>query len=165
MLKHNREAFTPYVPRGLESLLATRSRYKTSQRISNILEGVSEDFVVLADARQTIDSLTPSLMEVDMNGEGYQKLMLGSYVLEQLLKNCPTYMPDDNEIAELGRLAVKCLNCKDSGVRMRASSFCVPFHARVGDQRFWHSIDGVEDGSKSLLTYYIEKGARESPPA
>lgn len=165
MLKHNREAFTPYIPRGLEALLQTRSRYKTSQRISNILEGVSEDFVVLADAQQTINSLTPSLLEVDMSGEGYQKLMLGSYVLEQLLKKSPPYMPEDAEIQELGKLAVKCLNSKDSGVRMRASSFCVPFHGRVGDQRFWKAIDGVEDGSKSLLTYYIERGAREASPA
>jgi CLIP-associating protein 1/2 len=59
------------------------------------------------------------------------------------------------------KLAARCLESVESGVRMDAVNLCVSLHARVGEDKFWSALGGVKDDPKSLITYYIVKRQRE----
>jgi CLIP-associating protein 1/2 len=161
LLKKDGEAFRPYVPRGLEALLATFSRYEERTRLASALEDTSERLITLAQIRETVDSLTSYLQAEEMNLEGCRKLTLGLHILEQLLRSNPDFTPVDYEVAEMGKLAVRCVNSAESGVRKEAVQFCVALHARIGEAKFWGAIELIRDDAKNLVTYYIAKGERE----
>ena len=86
---------------------------------------------------------------------------MGLHVLKQLLDTRPGFALSDAEIMDLATLTSRCLESKESGVRMDAVQLCVAVHSRVGEQKFWDSMKGVKDDPKSLITYYVVKRQRE----
>jgi CLIP-associating protein 1/2 len=161
MYKKDREAFRVHVPKGLESLLATRSSYDARAHIVSGLELLADELVTLADAKQTVDSITAQLQGEEMTLEGCRTLSMGLHVLKELIDVKKDFVPSEKEVREACELAAKCLESSESGVRMDAVQLCVSIHARVGEDRFWNALGGVRDDPKSLITYYIVKRQRE----
>lgn len=161
MYEKDRDSFRAHVSRGLESILATRSCYDTRAHIVSGLELLADELVTLADPKQTIDTITTQLRNKQMTLEGCRSLSMGLHVLKVTLDARKDFVPDDEEVGEMCRLAARCLESSESGVRMDAVQLCVAVHARVGEGRFWNALGGVKDDPKSLITYYIVKRQRE----
>ena len=86
---------------------------------------------------------------------------MGLHVLKKLLDAKNEFVPSEEEVQEMCKLAARCLESSESGVRMDAVQLCVSVHSRVGDARFWDALGGVKDDPKNLITYYIVKKQRE----
>lgn len=162
MLKKDREAFRPHVPRGLQSLLITRACYDARAHIVNGLLSLSEELVALSDAQATTDYLIRVLQKQQMTPEGCRTLSMGLHVLRALLAAIVDFSPSDIEIDSICKLTLRCLDSSESGVRQDAVQLCVTLHSRIGEQKFWESMSGVKADPKSLITYYIVKKERES---
>jgi CLIP-associating protein 1/2 len=162
MLKNEREAFSPYVPRGLQSLLETRSHYDARAHIVSGLELLADELVGLANPEETTRELVAQLQAEEMTQEGCRTLNMGLHILKELLDGTMSYAPSEGELDNMGTLALRCLNSSESGVRKDAVQLCVAMHARVGEKRFWGVMSGVQDDPKSLITYYIVKRQRET---
>jgi CLIP-associating protein 1/2 len=161
MYKKDRDAFQAHVPKGLESLLATRSCYDARAHIVAGLGLLADELVTLADPKQAIATITSQLQNEQMTLEGCRTLSMGLHVLKEMLDAKREFVPSDEEVGEMCRLAARCLESSESGVRMDAVQLCVAVHARVGESRFWNALGGVKDDPKSLITYYIVKKQRE----
>ncbi|KAI1214115.1 ARM repeat-containing protein [Annulohypoxylon truncatum] len=162
LLKKSRERFQPHVSRGLEALLAARTRYDARTHIVSGLELLADELVVLGDADEITVTMTKNLTNMDMDTSGHRSLSMGLHVLKELVDTRTSFSPNESEITGLLGLASRCLESKESGVRMDAVQLCVALHARLGDARFWESMKSVKDDPKSLITYYIVKRQREN---
>lgn len=165
MLKKDRESFKSHVPRALLSLLETRSRYDARAHIVIGLEGLADELVLLADPAETLDTLIALLQNEGMTQEGCRTLSLGMHVLKSLLATATSFVPSENEVSDMSRLALRCLDSSESGVRMDAVQLCVALHAKIGDSWFWKALDGVRDDPRNLITYYIVKRERDNAVA
>jgi CLIP-associating protein 1/2 len=161
MYKKDRESFRAHVPKGLQSILATRSCYDARAHIVSGLELLADELVTLADPKETINTITTQLQHEQMTLEGCRTLSMGLHVLKQTLDARKEFVPSEEEVGEMCRLATRCLDSTESGVRMGAVQLCVAVHARIGESRFWTALGGVRDDPKSLITYYIVKKQRE----
>ncbi|KAK0102935.1 suppressor of tub2 mutation [Cadophora gregata] len=161
MYKKDREAFRPYVTKGLEAILATRSCYDARTHIVSGLELLADELVTLSNPQHTSETITTHLQNEEMTLEGCRTLSMGLHVLKELLEVKKDFAPNDLEVEEMCKLAARCLESSESGVRMDAVQLCVSVHARVGESRFWSALGGVKDDPKSLITYYIVKRQRE----
>ena len=162
LLKMHTDNFQPHISRGLEALLRTRSSYDARTHIVAGLELLADEFVQIGDAAEITVTMTRSLGQMDLDTAGYRGLSMGLHVLKELIDTRSSYIPTDREVAGLATLATRCLDCKESGVRMDAVQLCVALHARLGDAKFWSSMKTVHDDPKSLITYYIVKRQRET---
>ena len=161
MYKKDRESFVPHVSRGLESILVTRSCYDARAHIVSGLELLADELVTLADPTKTVDALIAQLSVEQMTLEGCRVLSMGLHMLKELLYAKNEFMPSTDEVTGMCRLATRCLDSAESGVRMDAVQLCVGLHSRLGDADFWAVMGGVRDDPKSLITYYIVKRQRE----
>lgn len=62
----------------------------------------------------------------------------------------------------LGKLAVRCMEDQDPGIRKANIDFCVALHERIvgpsGETKaFWEAVAGAGDQQLNLLTYYLAK--------
>ncbi|KAI0426952.1 clasp N terminal-domain-containing protein [Xylaria sp. FL1042] len=162
LLKMHSDSFQPHVSRGLETLLRTRSSYDARTHIVAGLELLADEFVHIGDAAEIAVTMTRSLGQMDLDTAGYRGLSMGLHVLKELIDSRPSFVPTEREVAGLTNLATRCLDCKESGVRMDAVQLCVALHARLGDAQFWESMKTVRDDPKSLITYYVVKRQRET---
>ncbi|KAK6853172.1 protein STU1 [Apiospora arundinis] len=163
MLKKLRDNFQPHVSRGLEALLTARAAYEARTHIVSGLELLADELVLLGDADEIAVTMTRRLGEMETDASGSRSLSMGLHVLKQLIDTRPAFMPNENEIAGFAGLAARCLESRESGVRMDAVQLCVALHARVGEHKFWECMKGVKDDPKSLITYYVVKRQRETP--
>ncbi len=161
MYKKDREAFPPHVPKGLASILVTRSNYDARSHIVAGLELLADDLITLADPKLTVSAITSQLQTKEMSLEGCRTLSMGLHILTELLDVKKEFKPSDEEVAKMGDLAARCLESSESAVRMDAVKLCVAIHGRVGEGKFWGALGGVKDDPKSLITYYIVKRERE----
>lgn len=162
LLRKERSRFQPHVSRGLEALLQSRSAYDSRAHIVSGLEILANELVSLGDGAEVVVVLTTSLQDCsDATTEGCRSLTMGLHVLGQMLDRRGDYVPSAGETGRLAALSVRCIESADSGVRMAAVQLCVALHARVGEEAFWATLEGVRDESKSLITYYIVKRQRE----
>ncbi|KAK6087387.1 hypothetical protein SCUP234_01545 [Seiridium cupressi] len=163
LLKNSRENFQPHVSQGLEALIATRAGYDARTHIVSGLELLAEELVKLGDPLTIAVSITrrcePLLEKTDARSG--RSLQMGLHIMKQLIENRPSYEPSESELRGMSSLSAKCLDSRESGVRMDAVHLCVQLHARVGEQRFWDSMQGLKDDPKSLITYYVVKHQRE----
>ncbi|KAI0478029.1 clasp N terminal-domain-containing protein [Xylaria cf. heliscus] len=162
LLKLHSDDFQPHVSRGLEALLRTRSSYDARTHIVAGLELLADELVHIGDADEITVTMTRSLGQMDLDTVGYRGLSMGLHVLKELIDSRPSFIPTEREVAGLTSLASRCLESKESGVRMDAVQLCVALHARLGDARFWDSMKTVRDDPKSLITYYVVKRQREA---
>ncbi|KAI1770849.1 ARM repeat-containing protein [Hypoxylon cercidicola] len=162
LLKKSRDRFQPHVSRGLEALLAARTRYDARTHIVSGLELLADELVTIGDADEITVTMTKDLSKMDMNTSGHRSLSMGLHVLKELVDSRTTFAPSESEITGLLSLASNCLESKESGVRMDAVQLCVALHARLGEAKFWESMKGVKEDPKSLITYYIVKRQREN---
>ncbi|KAI0538020.1 clasp N terminal-domain-containing protein [Xylaria digitata] len=162
LLKMHSDSFQPHVSRGLEALLRTRSSYDARTHIVAGLELLADELVHIGDADEMTVTMTRSLGQMDLDTVGYRGLSMGLHVLKELIDSRPSFIPTEREITGLTDLASRCLESKESGVRMDAVQLCVALHARLGDTRFWESMKTVRDDPKSLITYYVVKRQREA---
>ena len=153
MYKKDREAFRPHVNKGLEAILASRSCYDARTHIVSGLELLADELVTLSNPQQTSETITTHLQNKEMTLEGWRTLSMGLHVLKELLEVKKDFAPNDVEVEEMCKLAARCLESSESGVRMDAVQLCVSVHARVGESRFWSALGGVKDDPKSLITY------------
>ncbi|KAJ3560439.1 hypothetical protein NPX13_g9301 [Xylaria arbuscula] len=165
LLKMHSDNFQPHISRGLEALLRTRSSYDARTHIVAGLELLADELVQIGDAAEITVTMTRSLGQMDLDTVGYRGLSMGLHVLKELIDIRSSYVPTDREVADLTALAIRCLDCKESGVRMDAVQLCVALHARLGDAKFWDSMKTIRDDPKSLITYYIVKRQRETKTA
>ena len=161
ILKKMRSSFQPHVSRGLEALLAARAFYDSRTHMVSGLELLADELVTLGDAEEVAVTMTRRLGAMEADSRGCRSLSMGLHVLKQLLDTRPGFTLSDAEIMDLATLASRCLESKESGVRMDAVQLCVAVHSRVGEQKFWDSMKGVKDDPKSLITYYVVKRQRE----
>lgn len=162
LLKTQRDNFQPHVSKGLESLLQTRSAYDGRSHIVSGIELLASELVSIGDASEILVVLARRLETcTDSTTEGCRSLGMGLHVLKEMIERRPTFCPSDTELDQLARLAGRCLDSADSGVRMGAVQLCVALHSRVGEGPFWEAVKGVKDDPKSLITYYIVKRQRE----
>ncbi|KAH8681152.1 clasp N terminal-domain-containing protein [Xylariales sp. PMI_506] len=163
LLKKMRENFQPHVSRCLEALLATRAGYDARNHIVSGLELLADELVTLGDPPTITATMTRRLdvLSAD-NTSGSRSLSMGLHILKQLLDTHSSFEPTESEVAGLARLALRCIESQESGVRMGAVQLCVALHSIVGEQVFWEAIKGVKDDPKSLITYYIVKRQRET---
>lgn len=159
--KKDRDSFVPHVSRGLESILVTRSCYDARAHIVSGLELLADELVTLADPKKTVDALITQLNDEQMTLEGCRVLSMGLHMLKELLDAKADFKPSDEEVEGMCRLATRCLDSSESGVRMDAVQLCVGLHSRLGDTEFWNVLGGVREDPKSLITYYIVKKQRE----
>lgn len=162
LLKKSRERFQPHVSRGLEALLAARTRYDARTHIVSGLELLADELVTIGDADEITVTMTKDLSRMNTNTSGHRSLSMGLHVLKELVDSRTTFAPTESEITGLLGLASSCLESKESGVRMDAVQLCVALHARLGEAKFWESMKGVKEDPKSLITYYIVKRQREN---
>ncbi|KAI1821946.1 clasp N terminal-domain-containing protein [Xylaria intraflava] len=162
LLKVNSDSFQPHVSRCLEALLRTRSSYDARTHIVAGLELLADELVHIGDAEEITLTITRSLGQMDLDTAGYRGLSMGLHVLKELIESRPSFAPTENEVAGLTSLASRCLDSKESGVRMDAVQLCVALHARIGDAKFWEFMKTVRDDPKSLITYYVVKRQREA---
>ncbi|XDG10400.1 hypothetical protein ABKA04_010015 [Annulohypoxylon sp. FPYF3050] len=162
LLKKSRDRFQPHVSRGLEALLAARTRYDARTHIVSGLELLADELVVLGDADEITVTMTKNLTKMDMDTSGHRSLSMGLHVLKELVDTRTTFSPNESEITGLLGLASRCLESKESGVRMDAVQLCVALHSRIGETKFWESMKSIKDDPKSLITYYIVKRQREN---
>ncbi|KAI5865076.1 ARM repeat-containing protein [Durotheca rogersii] len=168
LLKKSRDRFQPHVSRGLEALLSARTRYDARTHIVSGLELLADEFVGIGDASEIAVTMTRNLSAMDVDRPtGHRSLSMGLHVLKELMEaprrsTTPLFAPGDGEIAALLGLASRCLESKESGVRMDAVQLCVALHAHLGEARFWDSMRHVKEDPKSLITYYIVKRQREN---
>ncbi|KAB8303449.1 hypothetical protein EYC80_004872 [Monilinia laxa] len=162
LYKNYREFFRPHTAKGFHSILATRSCYDARAHIVSGLELLADELVTLSSPRDTISTILTSLTNEEMTLEGCRKLSMGLHILKQTLDIKTEVEMEDAEIDSILELAAKCLESKESGVRLDAVVLCVSTHARIGEARFWSGIGGRVSGDpKSLITYYIVKRQRE----
>ncbi|KAK7927255.1 clasp N terminal-domain-containing protein [Apiospora marii] len=162
LLKNLRDNFQPHVSRGLEALLATRAAYEARTHIVSGMELLADELVLLGDADEITVTMTRRLGDLETDAAGSRSLGMGLHVLKQVIDTRPTFTPNDTEIGGLASLAARCLESRESGVRMEAVQLCVALHARVGEHKFWECMKGVKDDPKSLITYYVVKRQRET---
>lgn len=162
LLKLHNDSFQPHVSRGLEALLRTRSCYDARTHIVAGLELLADELVCIGDADEITVTMTRSLGQMDLDTAGYRSMSMGLHVLKELIETRPSFVPTEPEVAGLTGLASRCLESKESGVRMDAVQLCVALHARLGDAKFWESMKTVRDDPKSLITYYVVKRQREA---
>lgn len=165
MYKKDRDSFVPHVSRGLQSILGTRSCYDARAHIVSGLELLADELVTLADPTKTVDTLIAQLSDEQMTVEGCRVLSMGLHMLKELLDANTNFQPSAEEFAGMCRLATRCLDSAESGVRMDAVQLCVSIHSRLGESQFWVVLGGVRDDPKSLITYYIVKKQRETAAA
>ncbi|TLD04105.1 hypothetical protein PgNI_11493 [Pyricularia grisea] len=165
LLKRARDNFQPHVSHALESLLEARGVYEARTHIVSGMELLAEELVALGDPSEMVVVLTQALQGVEMDARGCRSLNMGLHVLREVVDARPDFHPTESELAALSKLAARCLESQESGVRMDAVQLCVALHARVGDTRFWDTIKGVKEDPKSLITYYIVKRQREHDAA
>jgi CLIP-associating protein 1/2 len=162
LLKKERDNFQPYVSKGLECLLQTRSAYDSRAHIVSALELLADDLVTLGDGSEMVVVLTRRLGTCsDTTTDGCRMLSMGLHVLKEMLDKRTELNPTEGELAQLATLSGRCLDSADSGVRMDAVQLCVALHSRVPETVFWDALQGVKDDPKSLITYYIVKKQRE----
>ncbi|KAI1849293.1 hypothetical protein JX266_004788 [Neoarthrinium moseri] len=163
LLKKSRDSFQPHVSPGLDALLASRAGYDARTHIVSGLELLAQELVKIGDPPTIAVSMTrrlgPLLEKTDARSG--RSLSMGLHILKQLIESRPEFSPNDSELDGLSSLALKCLESKESGVRMDAVHLCVELHAKVGEQQFWDRMQSVKDDPKSLITYYIVKRQRE----
>ena len=125
------------------------------------LETLASDLVLLGDASEITHVLSQMLSGLDDTET--RSLSMGLHVLAQMVDGKrPVYTPSETELATLAGLAARCLESRESGVRMDAVGLGVAVHGRVGEQRFWSAVKGdVGEDGKSLITYYVVKRQRE----
>jgi len=162
LLKIHMDDFQPHVSRGLEALMRTRSFYETRTHIVSGLELFADELVRIGDADEITVTMTRALGQMDLDTAGYRSLSMGLHVLRKLLESRPAFVPTESQVAGLTALASRCLESKESGVRMDAVQLCVALHERLGDAVFWESMKTVRDDPKSLITYYVVKRQREA---
>lgn len=161
MYKKECDGFRPHVNKGLESILATRSCYDSRAHIVSGLELLADELVRLSDPEKTTAIISARLQNEQMTLEGCRTLSMGLHVLKELIEAQSSFVPSDAEVADMCKLAARCLESAESGVRMDAVQLCVSVHSRVGENKFWNALGGVKDDPKSLITYYIVKRQRE----
>ena len=163
MYKKDRDAFKAHVGMGLEAILQARSAYDARSHIVAGLELLADELVTLAEPQQTTAIITAQLQHEEMSPEGCRTLSMGLHILKELLEVKKGFVPNEVEVSEMCKLAIRCLESAESGVRMDAVSLCVSLHARVGETRFWGALGGGIGGDeKSLIVYYIVKREREA---
>ncbi|KAI0838919.1 ARM repeat-containing protein [Hypoxylon sp. FL0890] len=162
LLKKSRDRFQPHVSRGLEALLATRTRYDARTHIVSGLELLADELVMIGDADEIAVTMTKNLSKMDMDTSGHRSLSMGLHVLKELVDSRENFAPSESEITGLLGLASRCLESKESGVRMDAVQLCVALHARLGETKFWECMKSIKEDPKSLITYYIVKRQREN---
>lgn len=165
MLRRSRDRFQPHVSRGLEALLSARTRYDARTHIVSGLELLADELVVIGDADEITVTMTKKLNNMDMDTSGHRSTSMGLHVLKELVDSRKEFSPSESEVTGLLALASRCLESKESGVRMDAVQLCVALHARLGEARFWDSMKSIKEDPKSLITYYIVKRQRENGTA
>jgi CLIP-associating protein 1/2 len=165
MYKKDRESFGPHVSRGIESILVTRSCYDARAHIVSGLELLADELVTLADPPKTVDTLIAQLGAEQMTLEGCRVLSMGLHMLKELLDAKTDFTPSADQVGGMCRLAARCLESSESGVRMDAVQLCVSLHSRLGESEFWSALGGVREDPKSLITYYIVKRQRKAAAA
>ncbi|POS87152.1 hypothetical protein EPUL_001257 [Erysiphe pulchra] len=161
MFKKDIEAFRPYLIKGLESLLKIRSAHDSRAYIVSGLELLSSELITICEPSSTLNSILAQLEIQDETETGFRSLSMGLHMLKELLVIKTNFIPCEKQLTDLSKLAIKCLNSEDSGVRMDAVQLCVAVHERVGGETFWKVLDGMRDDPKSLITYYIVKQQKE----
>ncbi|KAJ8126102.1 hypothetical protein O1611_g7536 [Lasiodiplodia mahajangana] len=146
LLKMHSDSFQPHISRGLEALLQL----------------LADELVHIGDAAEITVTMTRSLGQMDLDTAGYRGMSMGLHILKELIESHSSFIPTEREVAGLTGLASRCLESKESGVRMDAVQLCVALHARLGDTKFWESMKTVRDDPKSLITYYVVKRQRET---
>lgn len=166
MLRKDRDAFAARGEEGIAALLAARARYEGRAHIVAGLEVLAQELVGLGDADKVAGVVVRRLEGEDMGVEGCRTLSMGLRMLTGLLESPASsggaWVPGDSRAGEMGRLAGRCLESGNSGVRMDGVGLCVSMHAAVGERAFWEVMGGVGGGAKSLITYYIVKRQREA---
>lgn len=162
MLKNDRESFAPHVSKGLQSLLQTRRSYDARAHIVSGVELLADELVGLANPEETTNEIIAQLQAEEMSQEGCRTLSMGLHILKELLDGTLSFAPAEEEMDNMGKLALRCLDSNDSGVRKDAVQLCVAMHSRIGEKEFWNVMNGVKDDPKSLITYYIVKRQREA---
>lgn len=164
LLKNSRDSFQPHISHGLEALIATRANYDARTHIVSGLELLAEELVKLGDPPTIAISMTrrcePLLEKTDARSG--RSLQMGLHIMKQLVESHPSYNPSESELQSMSSLAARCLDSKESGVRMDAVHLSVQLHARVGEHIFWDSMRTLKDDPKSLITYYVVKHQRET---
>lgn len=166
LLKKHREHFRPHISTALESLMAARAAYDARTHIVSGLELLADELVTLGDAQEISTVLTRRMAEMNASdAAGARSLTMGLHVLKEMVDLKDDFVPTDGELGDMAALCTRCLESRESGVRMDAVQLCVALHARAGDARFWETMKDVRDDPKSLITYYIVKRQREKEAA
>jgi CLIP-associating protein 1/2 len=165
LLKKARDNFQPHVSQGLDALLTARAAYQARTHIVSGLELLADELVTIGDADEITVTMTKRLSGMDTDTTGCRSLSMGLHVMKQLIDTKASFSPSESEIAGLSALASRCIESKESGVRMDAVQLCVALHQRIGEQKFWESMKDIKEDPKNLITYYIAKRKREDTPA
>ncbi|OBT60509.1 hypothetical protein VE03_10117 [Pseudogymnoascus sp. 23342-1-I1] len=161
MLRKDRDAFAARGEEGISALLAARARYEGRAHIVAGLEILAQELVGLGDAERVAGTVVARLEGEEMGVEGCRTLSMGLRILTGLLER-GGWVPGGELAGGVGRLAGRCLESGNSGVRMDGVGVCVALHRGVGERAFWEVMGGVGGDPKSLITYYIIKRQREA---
>lgn len=160
ILNKDRETFKPYVPRGIQCILAARSGFDSRQPIVSGLELLARELVTLAEPHITVKSIVALLDAEDVTSDaGCKTLSMGLHTLKELINAKPDFVPTD--IGEMSGLASRCIGGAHSGVRMDAMGFIVALYARLGEERFWREFGPLSGDYKSLITYYVARKEKD----
>ena len=151
----------------LTSVLKARAEYDGSEHVVNdmektIAETISEQATSL-DCLEGVISLIESANPAGPTASPNQTRTLAASLttIVSILHSTQATVPQ-RQIQRLCRIAVALLSDMDADVRRADTELCVCLHERLAptqdkDAAFWEAMGEVNNGQKSLITYYIHK--------
>lgn len=157
MLGRNRKAFAPHIAKGICSILSARSLCDTRWRITTVgLNSLVRDLIAIGNPSEVLDIVTTRLQSESEKETAvhYDTIRMGFEMLRALLDNAETFVPEE-QIKDIGQLAVPYLTVTDTEVRKAAANVYVALHTRADEKLFWSMLE--TPSQRNLLTYIIKK--------
>jgi CLIP-associating protein 1/2 len=177
MLSLYRQETAKYFSRVLCSILQTKAQYENTSHIATDLEATADEIVKYGQTSDCLDAVlaliedipagTPtaspnSKASVDSATATNNKTItmalttLASLIQISGVKNVAL---SPEQTAQLGKLAVKCLDDTDADVRKADVEVCISLHERIGGEKdtFWRAVAGAREPHLNLLAYYLAK--------
>ncbi|KAI1330990.1 clasp N terminal-domain-containing protein [Xylariaceae sp. FL0255] len=151
--------FEPHVSQGLESLLCARKLFAQRRSVVHGIEKFAPELAKIGDHGNNAMSVIRVLQSMDLDTADPHTLNMGLLILKELIDL--GFVPNESEVNAIAGLAYRCLEAKDSLIRMDAVHLCVSLHDCIGDAPFWRSAPYTSQ-MRSIITYYYTTKQRET---
>jgi CLIP-associating protein 1/2 len=177
MLSLYRKETAKYFSRVLCTILQTKAQYDNTSHIAMDLETTADEIVKYGQTSDCLNAVLSLIEETSASTPASSPNSKGSHESIAPLSNRTIIMAlntlssliqvsaaknvtlTDEQTAQLGKLAVKCLDDVDADVRKADVELCISLHEHIGGEKeaFWKVVAGAREQHLNLLTYYLAK--------